>query len=115
MKADLSFLVIMDTSLFLSLIFFNCWNWFLCLTGFTTIEFWRRMGMEQTDDLFDYSFETVKDNLFVIFGTYKPLRVLSPSLRALPFNGIEWSFMLKDSGYDEEGWKLSGDDEAPDR
>jgi hypothetical protein len=46
--------------------------------------------------MFDYSFESVRDNLFVIFGTYKPIRILSPSLRALPFSGVEWSFVLKD-------------------
>lgn len=49
--------------------------------------------------------------MFVIFGTTKIARVLSPSLRALPFNGIEWSFMMRDLGFDEFGVKLSEDEE----
>jgi len=36
-------------------------------------------------------------------------------MRALPFNGTEWSYMLKDDGYDEYGFKLGAkndDDES---
>ena len=111
MKSDLSFLFLLDLSLGGVLVMFNVWNWFLCLTGFTTIEFWKRQGMSDTDNVYDYSFETIRDNLFVIFGTIKPLRILSPSMRALPFTGLEWSFVLKDLGYDEEGYKWTLDDE----
>lgn len=52
----------------------------------------------------------MKDNVFRIFGTYSIIRMLSPSLRSGPFTGLEWSFQLKDEGYDEEGLKLRGDD-----
>ena len=52
------------------------------------------------EEVFDFSFDTIRDNLFVIFGTTKLARILSPSMRALPFNGIKWSFMLKDQGFD---------------
>jgi len=55
--------------------------------------------------MFDYSFDNIKDNLFVVFGTYKPFRILSPSMRSLPFSGLEWSFVLKDLGYDEWGYR----------
>jgi hypothetical protein len=114
MKGDLHFIMYMDASLMIILLGFNIWNWFLCLTGFTTIEFFRRQGRFDDEDMFDFSFETVRDNLFVIFGTTKPLRILSPSLRALPFNGTEWSFMLKDLGYSEEGIKdAKFDEEMP--
>ena len=84
---------------------FNAWNWGLCLTGYTTVEFFRRQGLTDTDSMFDYSFDNMRDNLFVVFGTYKPFRILSPSLRALPFSGLEWSFVLKDLGYDEMGYR----------
>ena len=39
--------------------------------------------------------------------------MLSPSLRNIPFSGIEWSYQLKDQGYNEKGEKLRvvGDEE----
>lgn len=36
----MSFIVILDTALTAVLIGFNGWNWFLAMTGFSTIEFW---------------------------------------------------------------------------
>jgi hypothetical protein len=29
-------------------------------------------------------------------------------MRALPFSGLEWSFVLKDLGYDEMGYRWEG-------
>ena len=52
------------------------------------------------------SFDSAEDNLFEVFGTHKLLRVLSPSLRNVPFTGIEWSFLLSDLGFDQRGQKL---------
>lgn len=56
----------------------------------------------------------------MIFGTHNPIRVLSPSLRALPFSGIEFSFQMKEAGYNEDGiiwnddWSDGeGDEENP--
>lgn len=43
----------------------------------------------------------------MIFGTHKLVRILSPSLRALPLSGIEYSFQLRDAGYCEDGFKES--------
>ena len=48
--------------------------------------------MLQGENLYDFSFDTVSDNLFIIFGTHKIIRIFSPSLRALPLSGIEFSF-----------------------
>jgi len=56
--------------------------------------------------MFDFSFDTVKDNLFVLFGTHKILRILSPSMRALPFSGLEWSYLVKEEGFDEDGYRI---------
>jgi hypothetical protein len=36
----MSFLVILDTALAVVLLGFNGWNWFLAMTGLSTIEFW---------------------------------------------------------------------------
>ena len=36
----MSFLVILDCALGVVLLGFNGWNWFLAMTGFSTIEFW---------------------------------------------------------------------------
>jgi hypothetical protein len=103
----LSFLAILNGTLFVCLCGFNAWNWFLALNGITTIEFWKRASQgNDADEMYDYRFEHMSDNLFTIFGTQKLIRILSPSLRNLPFNGIEFSFLLKDRGYDEYGWKL---------
>lgn len=107
-KTDLSFLVILDLSLAGVLVAFNGWNWFLALTGYTTIEFWSNMSLTSSEkrETFDYSFGNVSDNLYAIFGTHKIFRILSPSLSNSPFTGIEWSFVLHDEGYDNEGEKI---------
>jgi hypothetical protein len=34
------------------------------------------------------------------------MRIFSPSLRNSPFTGLEWSFLLKDEGYNCNGKKL---------
>lgn len=66
------------------------------------------------ENVYDFSYNTIADNLFVIFGTHKIIRVLSPSLRALPMTGIEFSFQQREAGYDENGviWN-DYDDEVP--
>lgn len=92
-------MLMMDGALAVMLFGLNCWGWFLACSGYTTIEFMKRVNRAfdgDTDEHFDFSFDTVRDNLFVVFGTTKIARIFSPSLRALPFNGIEWSFMMKD-------------------
>ena len=38
-----------------------------------------------------------------MFGTYNPFAILSPSLRNVPFTGIEWSYQLRDLGFNEKG------------
>jgi hypothetical protein len=37
------------------------------------------------------------------------IQILSPSFRNVPFNGIEWSFQLKDLGFNEKGEHSSYD------
>ena len=84
--------MICDATLIFVLIGFNIWNWYMAICGITTIEFWNRLHMLPNEDLYDYSYDRISDNLFIIFGTHKWFRILSPSLRALPFCGIEFSY-----------------------
>ena len=52
------------------------------------------------------SFDLPEDNLFEVFGTHKLFRVLSPSMRNVPFTGIEWAFLMSDLGFDQQGLKF---------
>ncbi len=87
----MSFIVILDVALFIVLIGFNGWNWFLTMMGLSTIEFWGKKGGRE-GQRYDFSFSTIRDNLFEAFGTQSLVAILSPSLRNVPFCGIEWSF-----------------------
>ena len=60
---------------------------------------------------YDYSFPIFKDNLFKIFGTKSYFKMLSPSLRYGPFTGLEWSFQMKDLGFNEYGEFVDNNDE----
>jgi hypothetical protein len=61
------------------------------------MEFWRNTTGQ--GDGQKYAQPSVWDNLFLIFGTYKIIRILSPSLRNVPLTGLEWSFMLWNRSY----------------
>jgi len=95
---ELRFLLILDIVLGIVLIGFNGWNWFLAFIGKTTIEYWTDEKGEA-----ELNFDQSKDNLYRVFGTHKILRILSPSLRNVPFTGLEWSFYFKDNGFDCNG------------
>ena len=82
------FLTILDGALIVVLIGFNVWNWFSACTGLTTFEFIAQVGRGQSD-YYNYSFGTVHDNLFKIFGTGSYFAMLSPSLRNGAFTGLE--------------------------
>jgi len=97
-EQELRFLLILDIVLAIVLIVFNGWNWFLAFNGKTTIEFWT----DETERA-ELNFDLSKDNLYRVFGTHELLKILSPSLRNVPFTGLEWSFYLKDSGFDCNG------------
>jgi len=106
----MSFLITFDTLLCFCLFFYNLWCWFLACSGLTTIEFMGRNTGYKTNH-YDYTFRRVRDNLFKIFGTKSYFQLLSPSLRYNAFNGIEWSFQMKDLGFNEFGELAQGNDE----
>ena len=94
---------VIDLIMFIVASAFSLWSWFLAFVGSTTIEFWRGEGTGLYDKEAILRFDTISDNMFRIFGTHSLIRVLSPSMRALPFTGLEWSFWLRDAGYDCDG------------
>ena len=102
----MGFLLTLDIALIVVLLFFNVWNWFLACTGLSCIEFIGQATGHQKAQ-FDCSFNRVRDNLFKVFGTKSYWAVLSPSLRNNAFTGIEWSFYMKDLGFDEYGKVIS--------
>ncbi len=110
-KKLFSFIAILDLVLCLVLFGFNVWNWFLAMSGYSTIEWWSECLQESAPDKqhFSYCFNTVNDNLYKVFGTYKLMRILSPSMRSLPFTGLEWSFLMRDLGYTQSGVKYLTD------
>jgi len=101
--------LILDGVLTFVLFGFCVGNWFLAFRGSTQIEFWGSSGNDENKA--KLNFQSSNDNLFRIFGTHKFFRILSPSLRNTPFTGLEYSFKLKDDGYDCNGNKLSAHDD----
>jgi len=88
-------MLILDSALAVVMVGFNGWNWRLAVNGQSTIEFWGgQMGFadESGFRMIRYGFKSYWDNLYTVFGTNKPLRMLSPSIRSLPLTGLEWSF-----------------------
>ena len=95
-------MLVLNVALIIVMLFFLTWQWYLAISGTTTIEFWKYHA-SYVSVPYDFSFDLVRDNLFNIFGTYKFVRAFSPSLRELPLTGLEWSFLLKEKGIGEDG------------
>ena len=106
----MSFLLIFDCLVTVCLFFYNLWSWFLACSGLTAVEFVGRNTGYKTNH-YDFTFSRIRDNLFKVFGTKSFFQMLSPSLRYNPFNGIEWSFQMKDLGFNEFGELASGDND----
>jgi hypothetical protein len=102
-----NFILVLDICLSILMICFNLWVWYLACSGSSSVEYWYKCfgDLEQSEGemKFDFSFVDIADNLFEIFGTNKLIRVLSPSLRNVPFTGIEWAFLMQDLGFDQTG------------
>lgn len=98
----MSFLVIFDSITAALLLLYNIWSWSVAGSGLTTVEFIGRQTGYKTN-YYDYTFSRSRDNFFKIFGTKSFFGILSPSLRYNAFNGIEWSFQMKDLGFNEFG------------
>lgn len=106
----MNFLTVLDTCLCIVMAGFTGWNWMLAFNGKTNIEFWTPIDHQRKR--IQISFNSARDNIYQVFGTHKMFRVLSPSLRNVPFTGLEWSFWFKDSGYDANGYEFPKDQES---
>ena len=64
----MGFLTMLDATLIFVLLMFNGWNWFLAYYGLTSLEFFGQVTGNKSN-CYDYSFETINDNMFKVFGT----------------------------------------------
>ena len=101
---EIKYIAILGISCIIIEIFFCGWNWYLALSGNTTLEFWsRRTGYQLFQGIDNYSFGTWEKNLFYIFGTKNLFKIVFiPSFKKLPFSGIEISKFI-DSDFCIEG------------
>ncbi len=99
----MSFITILDFALLVVMLGFNGWNWYLAMTGFSTIEFFGSVSRTDSGEKYDFNFSTIRDNLYKTFGTHGIFAIFSPSLRNVPFSGIEWSYQMRDLGFNEKG------------
>ncbi len=100
MENQLKFVVILSLSSFIILFFFNSWNWFLALNGKTTLEFWGEKNgfIFEKNGPVSYNFGNWKKNLFSVFGTDNLFFIIFyPSIKKLPFSGLEWSKFVDDN------------------
>jgi hypothetical protein len=91
--SDFNFVTVLCLTGSVILLFFNSWNWFLVVKGSTTIEFFsNHTGIQVNSIISDFSMSSIKENLFLVFGSKRILEILLiPSIQSLPFSGLEWN------------------------
>jgi len=90
-QSMMNFITLLDFVLLCVMCGVVAWNWFLAMSGWSSVEIWSNK-MKSGIQRYDYYFRSISDNLYKVFGTYNPFAILSPSLRNVPFSGIEWSY-----------------------
>jgi hypothetical protein len=108
------------------MIFFNGWNWYLCLEGYTAIEFWgQRKTVVVWFVILRVNGSTTMDSQGseIIYWKHSDLpgkcwlfnfslTLFLPSIRELPFNGLEWTFENMRLGFNiDDNEDLSEDEE----
>lgn len=68
----------------------------MAFTGFTTIEYWGGKRADannnsQSEGYRQYNSINFWDNFEQIFGTSKILKILKPTFKKMPHDGIKWS------------------------
>jgi len=94
MPTEFNFVCILCLTGCVLLLFFNLWNWFLVLNGNTTIEYFSsKAGIGNNPKLIrDFNLYTVRENIYMVFGTKSIFKaVFVPSIKMLPYSGLEWS------------------------
>jgi hypothetical protein len=90
-----NFVCILCLSGMILLLFFSSWNWFLVLNGNTTIEFWTERAGMNSNIITNFSLGEISENIYMIFGTKSIFQVIFlPSIKMLPFSGLEWSRLV---------------------
>jgi hypothetical protein len=71
---------------------FTIWNWFLALKkGQGAVEFFFNSDPRNNDCT--YRITSMKENLYIAFGTMNIFKVLLPVDREKPLNGLEWTYV----------------------
>ena len=92
----------LDVSLSLIVVPWAIWNWYLALSGSTSVEHSKQVFKQKFEEELDerfkfiqiYRITSMRENLFIIFGTWSFITAfLLPAERILPLRGLEWSFM----------------------
>ena len=105
LENQFQFLCILSFTSFIILFFFNSWNWFLALNGYTTIEFWGEKSGHIIEKFgpVSYNFGNWKKNIFSVFGSDNLFFIIFvPNIRKLPYSGLEWSKYIDDN-FEVEG------------
>ena len=110
----MNFLFTLDCLIAPVLIAVNLWHWALAMTGVATVDvICGGKGMHSlksaTGKKQRLTFRSIRDNLYRVFGTQSLIAIFSPSLRGMPFSGVEWTYQARDLGFMEE--IESGEDE----
>lgn len=92
---EFSFVCVLSLASSVMMLFFNIWNWTLCFTGITAMEFWsNRMGNNKYK-LKSFNFDSWRDNFYYIFGSRDIFKsIFIPSKRRICFSGLELSRLL---------------------
>lgn len=100
----MNFIFITDLLLLVSLGCLNLWHWSLAMTGVSSVDLLcgRTSSTLTGQKRQRLTFRSIKDNLYRVFGTHSLVAMLSPSLRAMPFSGVEWTYQARDLGFMEE-------------
>lgn len=95
MPLQFNFVCILCLTGMVLLLFFNSWNWFLVFNGNTTIEFWSYKAGISSNGINNFSMNEIKENIFMVFGTKSLIKaILIPSIKMLPYSGLEWSRLV---------------------
>ena len=94
----LTFAITLSVVLGFVMIGFNWWNWYLCLLGDSTVEFWQLKAKKLNVSMYNSAskeyqrFQSMRDNIFKTFGSRNFFSIFLPSIRDLPFFGHEWTY-----------------------
>ncbi len=86
------YMILTSIGAFLSFIL-SLWNWFLVLKGKTVLELFTNQSSQFINSYngICFSLQSYKNNLYITFGTRNILMAFIPSIKQLPFTGLEFT------------------------